>query len=342
MSLLNFASIAKVPSELRAEYFGASVAFGVVSFAVSLLVLLQDRSQRMLISKLPYTKARDGYVEGCTLASMAVWWVFGVAYVTRPGGIAYVASNIYYSAWGCLFSCVYTLDRWSAEKDILSLAEITGLSYTLKAWWVHFLSSCVVFSSSLNLHVRLERYDTNDTSFGIALGLVSMAMAFFFILVHYNFLSRCELEEGGWMELLSSFFLILVWVIGIAILTQDGGIAATMEGNQCGQQASPSFSAGSSDLQNCTVTFYGVDSSGAVTRYEYDCADIPRQVPGSNLYFACWTCMLSALFIAFRWKAAQAIQFAQAREEKKQVEDVDDDASEFDGDEDDDRGGDRV
>lgn len=122
-----------------------SAAFGVLTFLISGLVLLQDRSRRLL-DYFHYTNARNGYVEGGVLVFMVVWWIIGVGVITKPGGVAYQASNIYYSSWGSLISCFYTLDLWSTEKDILSIAEITGVSCTLKSWWVHFLSACVVFA----------------------------------------------------------------------------------------------------------------------------------------------------------------------------------------------------
>lgn len=149
-----------------------------------------------------------------------------VGYITSPGGIAYVASNIYYSAWFSLFSCIYTLNDWSKEKDILTIEEITGVSYTLKSWWVHFFAACVVFGSFVQLYIELGNADFEDTSFGIALGLVSMVLSMFYILMHYDFFSTCGLEEGGWLELSSAFFLVLVWVIGLSILTQDGTLTS--------------------------------------------------------------------------------------------------------------------
>jgi hypothetical protein len=149
--------------------------------------------------------------------------MYSVAYLTTPGGIAYVASNIYYSAWFTLFSCVYTLNDWSKEKDILSIEEITGVSYTLKGWWIHFLAACVVFGSSIELHVMLgDGDDFEDTSFGIALGLVSMTLSMFYIMMHYDFFTTCHLQEGGWLELSSAVFLIVCWCIGLSILTRDG------------------------------------------------------------------------------------------------------------------------
>jgi hypothetical protein len=60
----------------------------------------------------------------------------------------------------------------------------------------------------------------------------------------------------------------------------------------------------------------------------FQCQDVPEQIPGSNLYFACWLCMLSSMGIAFKWKAAQALKFAEAerQQQKEQVgQEIDDD-----------------
>ncbi len=55
-----------------------------------------------------------------------------------------------------------------------------------------------------------------------------------------------------------------------------------------------------------------------INQIQFGCNDLPRQVPGSNLYFATWTCFFASLNISFRWKAQQALQFAQAQAEKRQ------------------------
>lgn len=119
------------------------MAFGLTTFGFAVLVLIQDRSQRCL-ETFHFTKAKDGYFEGGTLLLCVLWWIIGTGYTTRAGGIAYVAANIYFSSWLALVSCVYTLNEWSASKDILSIQELTGLSATLKSWWVLCLTSMVV------------------------------------------------------------------------------------------------------------------------------------------------------------------------------------------------------
>lgn len=45
---------------------------------------------------------------------------------------------------------------------------------------------------------------------------------------------------------------------------------------------------------------------------QMECIDLFREdIPGSNLYFCVWGSLLAAVNIALRWKAAQALQFAQ-------------------------------
>ena len=238
-----------------------------------------------------------------------------VAYQTTADGIAYVANNIYFSAWLSLFSTVYTLNEWSASKDILSIAELTGLSATLKSWYVLFLSSLVVMGTCIDLHVRIpdNQRDRDDTSFGIALGVVSTVMSLFWIFTHYEFIPN--VKEGGWLELSSSFFLIGIYVVGLAILTQDQGIAATTSGTQCARNLDELDDA--LLAINCTINYWAMDVDGNPVLKVTPCTDLPRQVPGSNLYFAVWACFAASFNITLRWKAAQALNLAQAQEEKE-------------------------
>jgi hypothetical protein len=147
---INFISISNIPWVLRRSDWAYSIPFGVLTFAMASLVLIQDRCQKLYCG-FNYTKSKTGFVEGTTLLVSVLWWIIGVAYITRPGGIAYTVSNIYYSAWLTLFACVYTLNEWSDSKDILSISEITSVSLTLRYWWIHFTAAFVVFVSSCSL-----------------------------------------------------------------------------------------------------------------------------------------------------------------------------------------------
>mmetsp|Transcript_9054 Transcript_9054/g.17913 ORF Transcript_9054/g.17913 Transcript_9054/m.17913 type:complete len:275 (+) Transcript_9054:57-881(+) len=219
---INFISISNVPGDSGNRIWTSNMIFGVPTFLIASIILIQDRCRSRL--KFNYTKCKNGYLEGSILLFLVIWWIVGVACITRPGGIAYTVSNIYYSAWFTFASCVYTLDKWSASKDILSIAEITSVSFTLRYWWIHFTAAFVVFVSSISLEVQLSdnrvpsltMSDREDAFFGIVMGLLSLIVSSFFILVHYDFITF--LEEGGWSELFLTVLLVVVWIIALSIL----------------------------------------------------------------------------------------------------------------------------
>ncbi|VEU33645.1 unnamed protein product [Pseudo-nitzschia multistriata] len=62
--------------------------------------------------------------------------------------------------------------------------------------------------------------EKQDALFGIFMGVVSLVISSFFILVHYDFIT-C-VEEGGWSELFSTALLIFAWVIALSIFTSSG------------------------------------------------------------------------------------------------------------------------
>lgn len=205
-SLVSFASIADAQVGDR----DVGIAFGVLTCTLSLVILALDR-----FAGINFGKALDGKLEGFMLLFFVMWWIAGVGYLTRSGGLAYLTSNIYFSSWIALGCCVYTLDRWSASKDIITMQQLTALSTTLSSWYVLFLSSLVVFASAVDLHLNLRhrgRRSLDTSSFSIALGTLSSCVAFFFILVHYKFFD--SIKQGGWLELAAAFLMIVGWLVG--------------------------------------------------------------------------------------------------------------------------------
>jgi hypothetical protein len=81
-------------------------------------------------------------------------------------------------------------------------------------------------TNSINLRVNMGfvsgNIDNHDTSYAIILGLVSIAVSVFWIGVHLNFFNMWGIQEGGWFELLGSFFLMFVWTVGLGVFTTDG------------------------------------------------------------------------------------------------------------------------
>ena len=92
-----------------------------------------------------------------------------------------------------------------------------------------------------------------------------------------------------------------------------GGVAARMEGDECENDISNADSDG-----DCFVTLFIEDSENILRKYEVKCNELPGEIPGSNMYYSCWSCMLSSIAIAFKWKASQALKFAQAQAERQQ------------------------
>jgi hypothetical protein len=322
-SFINFISIGNVPETLRKSIWVLSMVFGTLTFILSIVILTQDRSQSklLLIEQFHYMKKNNGTIEGCTLLFMVLWWIIGVGYITRPAGIAYMTNNIYYSSWFTLFACIYTLNSWSDSKDILSIEEIVSVSLTLKYWWIHFIGAFVTFVSCINLEVQLGRrgklvspQDSRNAIFGMCMGLTSLIVSSFFILIHYDFITF--IEEGGWMELWLSLFQILIWTIALSVLTAVDGVAATTSGYNCiPELLNSNYMLNNRDyvlndlkgVINCTTIKNGVAES----------CQLQRLMLGSNLYFACWCCMLSAIAIALKWKTAKALNFAQAQQQQQ-------------------------
>jgi hypothetical protein len=115
-SLISLSSISNARQEnFYKGNYGVGLLFATVTFAFCLLVLILDRT-KWFGKILDHAKALDSKVEGYTLLVMTLWWIVGVAFITQVNGLAYVASNIYFSAWMCLASCIYTLNEWSTNK----------------------------------------------------------------------------------------------------------------------------------------------------------------------------------------------------------------------------------
>lgn len=229
-SLINLSAV----SNIQEDPAGPALSFGVILFVFAFAVLVTDR----IGNKDWYTATWDGKLEGYSLIVMTLFTVIAVAFQSQVGGIAYLALNVYFSAWLMLASCLYTLNEYSKARDILTFAEMTSISATLKSWYILFLASLVVTGTSINMYVVLE-IDSDESlsldddnsraaAFGTAFGLASTLISLGFILVHYNMMEFCV--EGGWTELFFIAVAVCIWIVGVPFLTQDQGIAATIVG----------------------------------------------------------------------------------------------------------------
>uniref|UniRef100_A0A7S4N783 MARVEL domain-containing protein n=1 Tax=Odontella aurita TaxID=265563 RepID=A0A7S4N783_9STRA len=279
MSLVNFAAIADIGNGYQPKsVWAVAMSFGCVTFVLSLLIIIFDRTPR-LQEKFDFKECLDGKLEGCVLLAMTFWWLAGVGLITRADGIAYHALNIYFTSWGSACACAYTLNEWGSAKDIISVHELTRLSATLPAWYVLFLSSLVLTGTAADVFEWMKQLSKvhngldEFVEWSVTCGAVSTFVSLCYILLHYRLVRCCEV--GNLIEVVVALLLVLWWIISVAILTQSGGIGATITGKRCEES---------------------------------------DDIPGSNLYMSSWICLFSSCAIAVQWKSAQALQFAQAQE----------------------------
>jgi hypothetical protein len=209
-SLVCFASVCNVKKG-RNEY-AISLSIGAVTFGLSVFILLLDRAQGCFES-FKFHKSMDGKLEGFTLLFFVIWWVIGVCIMTQSGGIAYSAINVYFSSWLALGACCYTLNDWSGSKDIITIQELTALSMTLRGWYSLLFSSIVVMGSASDMRrLLISDGPTQEASFAIALGIISLLVSAMCILAHYRVLSFPPV--GGFVELSITSLLIILWILG--------------------------------------------------------------------------------------------------------------------------------
>jgi hypothetical protein len=131
------------------------------------------------------------------------------------------------------------------------------------------------------------------------------------ILIHYKFFEG--IKAGGWLELVTAFFLILMWTIGIAIFTQYDGIAPLAVGSGCRAEYR-GYEIAKRAEANCTLVYtYTSPGTNETIVNTASCGSLyENDVPGSNLYLTGWGALFGSINLTLRWKAAQALKFAQA------------------------------
>jgi len=319
LSLVEFSAVSNVAANSSFEgHPSVALAWGVVTFAFAVAVLALDRSQ-FFADRFDYTKARDGNFEGGCLLFLVVFWICGVGFITQVQGVAYLTLNIYFATWFTLGACLYTLNEWSAAKDYLSFEELTSVSATLKSWWVLLLSSLVVTGTSINVLGLVSDPATNishpDAALGVAAGAVSSIFSVLWISVHYRFFDF--VKTGGWIELGCGALMVVFWIAGTAVITQDSGIGSTIVGTGCNFEATSRDTASKNwHVTNCSVVIHYQNET-----FVDSCADIlDYTVPGSNLYVFTWISLATSLHLCFRWKAQKALKLAQSQEQQQQQE----------------------
>ena len=206
-SLVNFASVADVSVagfQIKLQNEKILAVFGAVTFILSLFVFIFDRV-KFLHRRFDFKEVWDGRLEGYVLLFFVLWWIvgwvllsgmelssvewnksislihqyvtktfdwFSVGIMTKADGIAYRVLNTYFSSWYSLFMCIYTLNKWTSAKDIISIKELTQLSKTLPYWYCLLLSSLVEMGSATDVLVTLKRreYSPSKAYYAVIVG----------------------------------------------------------------------------------------------------------------------------------------------------------------------------
>ena len=142
------------------------------------------------------------------------------------------------------------------------------------------------------------------------------------------------------MELICILVVIVMWIVGTAVLTQENGIGATITGTGCQQQPDPEQAITTlivAALRDAAAHQQTAECVLNIQNVTYSCVDLwqptvmvdgqqvtVETIPGSNIYVSVWICLLASLNLAARWKAQRALQFAHAQQEmafkKAQIE----------------------
>jgi hypothetical protein len=98
------------------------------------------------------------------------------------------------------------------------------------------------------------------------------------------------------------------WTIATAVITQESGIGATIAGTKRLRLGSMD------DDDDCVVLQHNetISCLDWITSHT-------EHVPGSNLYLSSWISLLAAFHLVARWKAQQALQFADARQQQHET-----------------------
>lgn len=270
-SLISFASSEGVesPRFKHSPEKDAAIAFGALSFIVSVSMYclhLHSSGRQVLLLK---------GVEGGLLCFLSIWWVFGISIITRVGGVAYEALNIYFASWASFLISLYLLNSCASSHGYISAKELTHLSQTLPVWYALLFISLIEFGSALDSYRWFRDSAKANVVWAITAGLVSFVVSVLFTLAHYRLAcgiitissSNSETNTNSTVEGTASVLLIVWWVIAVGLTTGEEGIASTISGTSHDQ-------------------------------------------PGSNLYVAIWAGFFSSCWICWTWKRIKSLQFA--------------------------------
>lgn len=252
-----------------------SLSFTAVPTLISFLVIFCERIS-CIRSRFHVREVNNKNLDGSILGFLCLWWLCGVIYLTKAGGVAFLALNIYLSSWISFFACLYTFNIWLSSKDLVSFKELTRLSPTLFWWYILLFSSVVECGSACDFFIRYRENVRREYGIlSVCAGALSVFFSILAILYHYKIIECCKIKPGGTWEFIVALILCIWWILCVALLTRRDGVAATISGQTC---------------------------KGLVNEGVYN--------TGSNLYFSLWISLACTIFIMEGWMQAKALKLA--------------------------------
>lgn len=219
-----------------------------------------------------------------------------MGYMTRVGGIAYQALNIYFFSWAGLICSCYTFYNYlelrgyfvlyarnNQNQHILKTQTQTN---TLSGWMALFIGSLVEFIAALDAKEETEYdgYSSSEASWAISVGAVSMIVSLLITFSHFiNMGPLTSIIHGTCCQFVVALFLVVWWTIGVAVLTQNGKIGSVLG-------------------VNCKATATAVDDSRYQNKNSNNIAVEMDWTDGSNLYFSLWFSFFSACWVVIKWR----------------------------------------
>jgi len=273
-SIISFASCADVQNAGEKEK-ALSIMFGAVSFCVMILVVVLHY---LAVGRELFVP-RGSNLEGFVLIFLCLWWIPAVGYMTRVGGIAYQALNIYFFSWAGLVCAMNTFYNYLTLRGYFLLKTPTPKQQTgtLSGWMALFIGSLVEFVAALDAKAQTEYDSSGEASWAISVGAVSMIVAFFITASHFvNMGAVGSIIHHTCCQFVVALLLVVWWTVGVAVLTQSGKIGSVL-GLTC--------SANEEDDRQLLL---------------------PDWRDGSNLYFSLWFSFFSACWIVIKWRDSGA------------------------------------
>jgi hypothetical protein len=196
-----------------------AIVCGSVAFGIAVIVIIAHYFPRCGT----FCLTSGNLVEGITLAFLVIWWVFGVAFQTLSGGIAYTALNIYYSGWLALAATLFTFNSWIVQRAGVDAREGFLGAYTSKTllvWWALLFTSVVVLGSAADGFSKYKNnpnFNSAQYSWAISVGTVSAFFSLLVISAHYSLKMMVVVCPGGLVELIIAFLLIIWWAVCLSL-----------------------------------------------------------------------------------------------------------------------------